>query len=163
MRYLLPIAFLLVVAPARADGGNAEAEQAWAEVQKSSTEALASQDCRLACRALESLQRATKRLCDIGPEHCEEARAKLRDATQRVRTTCPECEVQTNVPADQPKNANMPPPSYGGGGSDTLASESAPQKSGGCAGCNTSTSDPGIAGLVVLAVLALRRKKKPTV
>src|SRR5438105_14746149 len=88
-------AIVLLAAPAHA---GSESESPWTEVQQRSAEIASTQNCQVACRALESLQRATKRLCDIGPEHCEEARAKLRDAEERVRTTCPECEVKTVRP-----------------------------------------------------------------
>jgi hypothetical protein len=161
MRLLLPLALFLVSAPASAQI-QSESDKAWAEVQKSSAEALASQDCRVACRALESLQRATRRLCDIGPEHCEEARAKLKDATNRVRTTCPECEVQTVQPGVDPKTATQPPPEGRAGGSSdqAVATEAAPSKSGGCASCNASHADPSVFGVLALAFLMLRKKSK---
>lgn len=155
MRHLPIVVLLFLAAPARAQ---TEAESAWAEVQKSSAEALASKDCRVACRALESLQRATKRLCDIGPEHCEEARAKLKDATERVRTTCPECEVQTVQP---PKIATQPPePTSAGASHDQAMTEGAPSKSGGCASCNATQADPSVLGALALVLLALRKKSK---
>lgn len=162
MRHLA-LALFFVSTPALAGDASTEAQQAWDEVQRSSSEALASQDCRVACRALESLNRATKRLCDIGPEHCAEARAKLRDATQRVRTSCPECEVQT---FDQPKAGTTnvppePPANVARGGYDAdRTSEAAPQKSGGCASCNASSADPGAVGLFALAFFLIRRKSK---
>lgn len=155
MRHALVLFFLLAAAPVSAQ---TEAESAWSEVQQRAAEVAATQDCRVACRALESLSRATKKLCDIGPDHCEEARAKLRDATARVRATCPECEVKTTV---EPKATNPPPapPSYAG--SDTVAKEeaAAPSKSGGCAGCGIASRAEGSIGLLALALLALRRKK----
>jgi hypothetical protein len=155
MRHLVLLVIVLAAGPASAQ---TEAESAWNEVQERAAEALASQDCRVACRALESLQRATKRLCDIGPEHCEEARAKLRDATERVRTTCPECEVKAVQSTSKPPPA---PPQYGGGADKTVArEEAAPAKSGGCAGCNTAAGARGSIGLAILVLLALRRKKK---
>jgi len=125
----------------------APAESAWNEVTQSAAEVDSAKDCTLACRALESLARATKKLCDLGPDHCEEARAKLREATERVRATCPNCAaIETAGQAPPP-----PPP--------TVQSTSEAPRGGGCAGCSTSS---GSRSAVALALLFLVRRRKKT-
>ncbi|HSQ65546.1 MAG TPA: MYXO-CTERM sorting domain-containing protein [Polyangiaceae bacterium] len=136
-----------------------EPEKAWAEVQQQAAEADNAQDCALACRALQSLARATQHLCDLGPEHCDEARAKLREATERVHALCPDCTVGT-LAEPQPRAEMAGAPS-----SDRLVAESSSQKGGGCAGCSTTASsgDLVVLALASLALMAVRRKKRPRV
>jgi hypothetical protein len=54
-----------------------------------------SQDaCTTACRALAGMSRATGHLCDLsgeGDARCENARQRVRSATERVRSHCPAC------------------------------------------------------------------------
>jgi hypothetical protein len=161
MRHALFLFVLLAAAPAHAQ--KSDAETAWDEVQQRSAEIANSQNCQVACRALESLSRATKRLCDIGPEHCEEAKAKLRDAEQRVRTTCPDCEVKTVTPTERPQNQNVPPApppptTQDSAGSDTVMAS--PEKRGGCAGCSAAPSAADGFGIAALALVLLRNKKR---
>jgi len=150
-------ALILLAAPASAQ---TDGDAAWNEVQQRSAEIASTQNCQVACRALESLSRATKRLCDIGPEHCEEAKAKLRDAEQRVRTTCPECDVKTGAAHVQPQEPPPPPQAYGGHPADTVSAQES-SKRGGCAGCSSAPepADFGAAALILLATV--RRKRRP--
>lgn len=54
--------------------------------------ALSSGDCALACRALESMERAADHICAIDPgPRCADARAKVGAASRRVQEACPGC------------------------------------------------------------------------
>jgi hypothetical protein len=54
-------------------------------------------DCAAACRALGSMERATRHLCDLvasSPEdapRCDDAQRKVRAARENVRSTCGVC------------------------------------------------------------------------
>ena len=145
---------LLLAAPAAAQTAPDEAESAWNEVQQSSAEALGTHDCAVACRALESMERATNRLCSLGEEHCQDARAKLEEARARVRATCPECAAAKT----QTMPGNVPPPPQMREETNTTVAAEPPRKSGGCAGCDVGGGDPSLFALV--ALLLLRRKRK---
>ena len=62
---------------------------------KSGEEGVASGDpCATACTALASMERATMHLCGLAGEsdqRCEDARARVKSATGRVRASCPMC------------------------------------------------------------------------
>lgn len=65
-----------------------EWEQAWVELEAPWRE------CRLACRALLSLERATSHICELGQPKappCEDARARLGQAKERVKSQCQAC------------------------------------------------------------------------
>src|SRR5262249_34648814 len=50
--------------------------------------------CATACTALASMTRATTHLCGLtgdGDQRCEDARTRVRSATDRVRASCPAC------------------------------------------------------------------------
>lgn len=50
--------------------------------------------CAVACRALESMRTSADHLCKLAGEgdgRCEDARGRVRGATTRVRSVCPEC------------------------------------------------------------------------
>src|SRR5262249_54223316 len=50
--------------------------------------------CATACTALASMTRATTHLCGLtgeGDSRCEDARTRVRNATDRVRASCPAC------------------------------------------------------------------------
>jgi len=164
MRLTVVVAALLTPSLALAQPTTvpSESEKTWAEVQQQAAQAENTQDCAIACRALESLSRATQHLCDIGPEHCDEARAKLREATQRVRAACPECAA---VRGEQPEPRVMTnaPPTAGGTNADQAVAAESTQRGGGCAGCSASESsgDLVVPGLAALAILASRKKKRP--
>src|SRR5438067_2567780 len=75
-----------------ADAGTSEADALSAEIDRDAEGAL-SNDCALACNALDSMRRAADRLCGIDPgERCARAREKLRTTLERVFASCPECE-----------------------------------------------------------------------
>jgi hypothetical protein len=142
----------------------AEPEKAWADVQQQAAEAESTQDCALACKALQSLARATQHLCDLGPDHCDEARAKLREASERVHAICPDCAVGSGGAAPPPRTPT-PAPAPAEGSNDRVVAETATQRGGGCAGCSASTSrgDLAVPGLALLALLAsvAHKKKRP--
>jgi hypothetical protein len=61
-----------------------------------------SRDCATACRALGSMERATARICDLAdsPDDrrvCDDAKKKLADARQRVRSSCATCADGTKL------------------------------------------------------------------
>ena len=54
--------------------------------------AAAPKDCMSACRALASMERAAKSLCDLGgADECSQARARVEAARDRVRSSCGSC------------------------------------------------------------------------
>ncbi|MFO0674208.1 MAG: hypothetical protein U0235_32100 [Polyangiaceae bacterium] len=63
---------------------------------------VAGADCRSACRALGSMERATARVCVLEEASCEDVRGRLVRARQRVRTTCGECPGGPSVDPDAP-------------------------------------------------------------
>ena len=137
------------------------------EAARSEAEGLAATqggDCVNACRALESMRRATDRLCGIdAAEACAGARAKLRKAAERVRAACPECATAAS---DEDARAAVPPqPSAprAAPAAEPTALEAAGRKGGGCASCQTAGADPTTGaeiGLVALAVLAVLRRRR---
>jgi predicted ATPase with chaperone activity len=62
--------------------------------------------CDLACRALGSLERAARVVCDLeqGDERprCEMARSRLRGARARVRAACGQCSGGPTTDPDAP-------------------------------------------------------------
>lgn len=123
-------------------------------------EELSTGGCAVACRALASMQRAADRLCALDPgPRCAAARAKVADATDRVRAACPECDVGASARPPAPAPATSPPEDEAKG-----PPPEAP-KGGGCAGCTVAAEDDGGAGaiagalLVGLAIVAGRRRR----
>jgi len=59
----------------------------------------AGKDCVMLCKALASMTRAADRICSLSEssadptdkQKCEDARAKVNDATQSVKSTCGGC------------------------------------------------------------------------
>jgi hypothetical protein len=62
--------------------------------------------CDLACRALGSLERAARVVCDLDQEtdhpRCEQARSRLRTARARVRASCGQCSGGPTTDPDAP-------------------------------------------------------------
>jgi len=91
-------------APARA----AELRTAASTVESSQRELdVAAGDCRNACRALGSMDRATGRLCELasgGDEvrRCEDARRSVYTARDRVKATCGDCQGSPSVERRDP-------------------------------------------------------------
>lgn len=96
--------------PAQPNGGAAGTapnrsmarESASREVVSSQRELdVAGSDCRNACRALGSMDRAAGRLCELSrddePQRCEDAKNRVYSARDRVRTTCGTCADGTTV------------------------------------------------------------------
>jgi hypothetical protein len=62
-----------------------------------------SSGCAVACPALASMERAADRICALDPgPRCAAARAKVRDAAQRVEQACGPCrDGKPSVPKDK--------------------------------------------------------------
>ena len=132
--------------------------------------ALSTSDCTNACRALASIRRAADRICALDPDdRCAAARAKARDATNRVREACPDCAL-ASVPVPVPKQEDR---AMSKGGRHAPVAEGVPtaqaappaeSRKGGCASCTTSGATTGDVGTAALAALALaytlRRRKR---
>ena len=108
------------------------------EAQASALDNASTGDCATACKALESLARAAQHICDVAPDQCEAAKARLKNASDRVHAACPTCEVRAGATDSAPS------------GQTVMVAQSAPSR--GCAGCAISSAD-GDAGLVALAIL----------
>lgn len=86
-----------------AGGGSAATERSTAlrsasnEIESSQRELdVAGSDCRNACRALGSMDRAAGRLCELSQgsdegHRCNDAKQRVYSARDRVRTTCGSC------------------------------------------------------------------------
>lgn len=59
-------------------------------------------DCATACRAVGSMERATRRICDLADapddrRRCDDAKKKLASAKQRIRAECGGCSDGTKL------------------------------------------------------------------
>lgn len=172
------LALILLVIPATARAAPRDRSSEIATLAHEVDEQVAltsSTDCAASCRALESMRRAADHLCAI--EHgdrCEQARAKVRDAIDRVRVSCPGC------PSSQPESAAVvpsppptpptppptpPPPAQSGdlhAEARTVSADS--PKRGGCAGCATTSGEAPSGALALMGAIALalvsRRKRR---
>jgi hypothetical protein len=133
LRSALVLAILLALpATARAQQLDAGGELSTLELelQNDALEAETS-DCATACRALDSMRRATERICRIDPgEPCLKARDKVARAEQRVRAACPDCAAGPR----QEEVAKEAPPAP----AEASPAAAPPQRGRGCAGCATS-------------------------
>jgi hypothetical protein len=122
--------------------------------------ALSTSDCNLACRALASIRRAADRICALEPgPRCDAARAKVAEATRRVKETCPECVVSF-----VPESESAPPAAKGDEAESTVQVSQAAPKRGGCRACMTAPG-PNRTDFVWLVfagwvVFGLRRRPK---
>ncbi len=157
----LALAIFPVSAYAQSADSGTDADALVAEIDRDLAQAQSS-DCDTACRALDSMRRATDRLCAMDPgDRCARARQKLADATGRVRSACPSCpEATGRTFPESEKTEAAPPPA-----SNAAAEETVQKKSGGCAGCaigSASGRAPSAAWLLALALLLRRRRAKRT-
>lgn len=96
--------------PAQPNGGGGTPSNRAAAIQSASRDVQASQrdleaagsDCRNACRALGSMDRAAGRLCELSqgggePQRCDDAKRRVYSARDRVKTTCGTCADGTTV------------------------------------------------------------------
>jgi hypothetical protein len=121
-------------------------------------ESLSVADCTLSCKALASMERARDRICELAPgARCDEARAKVASAQEKVAAACPSCAVNK-------KPEPAPPPADAKASAHPVAegtSVQAERERGGCASCRIAGAPRGgVAGdatLLVLATVALRR------
>jgi hypothetical protein len=70
------------------------AEERDAQQKGAGAPAASGSPCLTACAALASMERAADHLCTLagaGDARCADARARVKGATARVRTTCPAC------------------------------------------------------------------------
>ena len=151
--------FLVVAAlawPLTAHAGEdlAAAEKELAEAEST----LSTSDCAIACRALASIRRAADKICAIEPgsPRCDAARTKERDATRRVRASCPDCAIafaemapdERERPVAKAETSYAPPS----------------EQRGGCRSCaagGDGRSDLAGLGLVVaLTAWAARRRRR---
>jgi MYXO-CTERM domain-containing protein len=120
-------------------------------------------DCATACRALDSMRRATDRICEIEPgDGCARAEATLRRTAARVRAACPECgaardnKAPAGTVAVAPNAPAAPPPA-----AEYAAVE---RKQGGCSGCTTSgrnDAPPFFFILLAAAAAWVARRRRP--
>jgi hypothetical protein len=103
-------------APAQPNGGAASSatsrsvaiQSASREVESSQRELdIAGSDCRNACRALGSMERAAGRLCELSqgngePQRCDDAKRRVYSARERVKNTCGTCADGTAVDRGAP-------------------------------------------------------------
>jgi len=140
----------------QADALQVEIDRDWASLQNA--------DCATACRALDSMRHAADRLCALDQgDRCARAQQRVRDATDRVRATCPDCaaankEEQAKVPAagEQPQetSATAPPAEQRGGGCAACA-VGMPSVDGGGGGAAAAA-----AALVALALARTARRQR---
>ena len=130
---------------------------------------LLSRDCTTACRALQSIQRAADRICELEPgARCTDARSKADDAARKVHASCPDCVIAQAPPRKDDKEQDERAHTGAGkkGSADAApvpASQPESVKSGGCRSCNesgTSLSDFAFALLAIFAVLGLRKRRR---
>jgi hypothetical protein len=141
-----------------------------AQANAQSGAAPAAPDCETACRALESMRRATEHLCAAEPgQRCVDAQDKLDNATQRVRASCPMCAIPTR-PVEAPaagttKSLESTTPAAGTTRSlESAAEREEVRKRGGCAGCTTATdtarADAFAAAAFGASLLAVARRRR---
>jgi len=155
MRFGVVLALLFVATGARAevDTIGADAGDAWGDFaqQESALENTSTSDCETACKALESLARAAEHICSVAPEHCDEAKARLRSASDRVHAACPQCAVRAQAPAPPARAQN-----------EVVVVQGTSASGGGCAGCATaprsSNGDLALLGLGLLLLARIRRR-----
>jgi hypothetical protein len=91
-------------APPQADAdGKADklAEKKEEEKPASSGPAITGDRCAIACKALASMSASADHLCQLtgeGDGRCDDARARVRGASARVRSACPACGASTPPP-----------------------------------------------------------------
>ncbi|MDB4939384.1 MAG: hypothetical protein JWP87_6356 [Labilithrix sp.] len=101
--------------PAQPGGGSSGATSRSMALQGASNEVESSQreldvaggDCRNACRALGSMDRAAGRLCELSQgsdegQRCDDAKRRVYSARDRVKTTCGACPNGPSVERSAP-------------------------------------------------------------
>jgi hypothetical protein len=104
-----------VAAPETATGGSGAASSRELALQRARGELdtarreldVAASDCRAACRALGSMDRAAGHLCALASvqtdrDQCEDAKKSVRGARDKVRATCGSCPGGPSVDKDAP-------------------------------------------------------------
>jgi MYXO-CTERM domain-containing protein len=166
---LLAAALLVaLVGPAAAQPSSADPAVELETLGRELEEELAAGNCAVACAALESMKRASERLCEMDPgPACERARAKVEDAEERVRNAC-DCAVATTDEPGRTKLSEQEPDRMTEAQPAPMAdpageAASAPPEEearGGCAACAVAgPGDAGAGALLVLLALALGRRR----
>jgi hypothetical protein len=79
-----------------AQPSNLDAQRSWALATLGDSEHQIDatvKECATACRALASMERAAKTLCDLGdPGECARAKARVEAARDKVKKSCGRCE-----------------------------------------------------------------------
>jgi hypothetical protein len=155
MRVAATLSLVLIASLAHAQ---LDAKPAWDDfrTQEAALETTTTQDCIAACKALESLARAAQHICEVAPDHCDEAKARLAAASYRVHATCPQCDVRGG-------GAAAPDGSAAGQTTNDTSVQAVSAESthrGGCADCTTAGGTPDASVWLLLAALALLKKKK---
>lgn len=108
----LVITGVLATTSARADDD--EFATAVAEFDAADKALTTTAPCDTMCKALQSMIRAADRICELARDgnateqkRCTDARAKVAEATSRVRASCPNCEPS---PPYAPSTAEKPKP-----------------------------------------------------
>jgi hypothetical protein len=91
-----------------------EANKAPADARPSAKDVGGAADaCAVACKALQSMASSADRLCRLSGENdgrCDDARARVRGAMSRVKSSCPSCTVTMTPAAPTPAPAKEGPP-----------------------------------------------------
>ncbi len=171
LRFVRRVAVVVAVVavPARAaaaDAGTGDEAEDLARSIASQAEALSTDDCAAACKALASMRRATDRLCSLDAgRRCADARARLDDASRKVRAACPTCEVAMPAPPEDkpsvvhaPAKGGAPPPAA----PEAASAPPSESRRGGCAGCSGASggTDAGTIVAVVTALVTLARRTR---
>ena len=129
---------------------DAGAEWSDFEAQAGALDNTSTQDCATACKALDSLARAAEHICQVAPDQCEAAKARVKNASERVHAACPTCETRAEATGTAPA------------GDTVLVAQSAPRS--GCAGCAISgtngDAELAVLGAVLLAGIGWRRRRR---
>jgi hypothetical protein len=111
---LAPVIAALLFAGSNARAEEGELADALAEFADAEKSLATSAPCETMCKALQSMIRAADRICELAHDgtatdqkRCTDARAKVADATARVRASCPNCEPS---PPYAPSTAPTPKP-----------------------------------------------------
>lgn len=160
---------LLLANPASADApaGPSDMEQAMSAFAEAEKALAASPPCETMCKALHSMARAAEHICELARDgtaldqkRCVDARAKVEEATARVRAACPDCvtsKPDAPVTAAETKSAPVPPAKAGTGAAAGADQPGKEQQLSGTASVSDSAESAGV-GLrssVLLDVLPL--------
>lgn len=122
---VLAIAAVVTLCAKTAAAEGTEMSEAVAELEAAEHALATSPPCESMCKALHSMANAAARICELAKDgspldqkRCVDAKAKVEEATARVRAACPDCvagKPDTGVTATKPPATKSleptPPPS----------------------------------------------------